>query len=74
MIWMKKNLKTWWKYFDFCIDLYINMLYNIIEIRNHTQNTFKDEKKMKRNEYNVIIFEDFKRAIEYADTIETEKR
>lgn len=31
MIWMKKNLKTWWKYFDFGIDLYINMLYNIIK-------------------------------------------
>ena len=25
---------------------------------------------MTRNEYNEIIFEDFKRAIEYADTIE----
>lgn len=29
MIWMKKNLKTWRKYFDFGIDLFINMLYII---------------------------------------------
>ena len=31
MIWMKKNLKTWWKYFDFGIDFSKNMLYNIIK-------------------------------------------
>lgn len=47
MIWMKKNLKTWWKYFDFGIDLYLicYMLYDIIKRREIALKTLLRRKR-----------------------------